>query len=200
MLLLKSKPVTGSFYNEVLLRNIEPVTVKAEAMPLDLFLKEVFSKLPLEYTIRGKTIVISKKALLPVDGPTGRQLEETPCGSACLPVVLRLCSHGGSYALVRRQRTVKEQQGGYTNRPEEGRFTINANPGDPLVVSFIGYQEKEVTVPNTTFPSYHRLKSHLNPNWMKVQITNAYGQTTKRMSIGNIYTVKGEDIARISYT
>lgn len=181
------------FYNEALLRNIEPVTVKAADMPLDLFLKEVFKKLPLEYTIRGKTIVISKKTLLPVEGPTGRQLEETPVvvpayqaftGFVVTPELTPL-----SGASVR----MKSNKEG-TQTDLKGKFTINANPGDILVVSYIGYEEKEVTVPNTNLPTYIVLKlseSKLD----EVQIT-AYGQTTKRTNIGNIYTVKGEDIAR----
>ncbi|MRG44846.1 SusC/RagA family TonB-linked outer membrane protein [Chitinophaga sp. SYP-B3965] len=181
------------FYNEAILRNIEPVTVKATDMPLDLFLKEVFKKLPLDYTVRGKQIVISKKALLPVDGPAGRQLEEAPVVVPAYQVINGVVVSADFTPLSGASVRLKNSKEG-TQTDLRGRFSINANAGDILVISYIGYEDKEVTLANNTLTTYIILKPS-ESKLDEVQIT-AYGQTTKRMSIGNIYTVKGEDIAR----
>jgi TonB-linked SusC/RagA family outer membrane protein len=48
------------FFDEALLKGTRPVTISAQHMPLEAFLKEVLKTQPLKYTIQGKTIFLSE--------------------------------------------------------------------------------------------------------------------------------------------
>lgn len=48
------------FFDEALLKGTQPVTISAQQMPLETFLKEVLKTQPLKYSIQGKTIFLSE--------------------------------------------------------------------------------------------------------------------------------------------
>jgi len=77
-----------------------------------------------------------------------------------------------------------------TNTNANGEFTIDAHPGDVLVISFVGYQNREVSVGNNNLTVVLKTaESALD----EIQVI-AYGQTTKRLQTGNVSTVKAKDI------
>ncbi|WP_295771944.1 SusC/RagA family TonB-linked outer membrane protein [uncultured Mucilaginibacter sp.] len=77
----------------------------------------------------------------------------------------------------------------------EGAFAITVNEAkDILVISFIGYEIKELPAKNIKSPLLISLKQSTS-NLDQVQIT-AYGTTTKRLNTGNITTVTAQEIAK----
>lgn len=77
-----------------------------------------------------------------------------------------------------------------TNTNSKGEFTIDANIGDVLEISFVGFQNKEVSVEGNRLMVV--LKSSDN-KLDEVQII-AYGKTSQRFTTGDVTTVTSKDI------
>lgn len=79
-----------------------------------------------------------------------------------------------------------------TNTNAKGEFTIDAEPGDVLIISFVGFQNREVSVGNGNLMVVLKAaESALD----EIQVV-AYGQTTRRLQTGNVSTVKAKDIEK----
>ncbi|MEO3404967.1 SusC/RagA family TonB-linked outer membrane protein [Mucilaginibacter sp. CAU 1740] len=109
----------------------KPVTITVHQQELSLVLKEIFDAQPLNYEMQEKIVVISRK--IPEDTKK-RPVTSTP------PVriageVLDSAGKGLNSATVQiRARSV------VAYADEKGHFTIMAEPGEQIAVSFIGYQ------------------------------------------------------------
>lgn len=75
-----------------------------------------------------------------------------------------------------------------------GSFSIQANVGDVLMVSSIGYASKEITVINET--SLINITLVISESKLDVVQIQAYGSTSRRLSVANISSVKADDIAK----
>ncbi|MEL6989265.1 MAG: TonB-dependent receptor plug domain-containing protein, partial [Bacteroidota bacterium] len=81
-----------------------------------------------------------------------------------------------------------------TTTDVDGRFTLNANPGDVLVISYLGYQEQLVTVEEgkpvslTMFPDAQTLNE---------VVIVGYGTRKKSHNTGAISSIEGGDVAAI---
>lgn len=173
-------------YTEPLLRAANPVTTDEKNVPLEKFLTNIFSTQPLQYNIKGKTIFVYAKALPLVPA--------TPAVVA-QPISGRVTDADGQPlpgATVVIKGTTRSAP---TNA--DGVFTLSVNPGEVLVISFIGYEKKEYTVTAATIAG----------NMITVQLARAtsvlddvqviaYGTTTRRVSTGSIAKIKGEDIRK----
>ncbi|WP_188316253.1 SusC/RagA family TonB-linked outer membrane protein [Chitinophaga agrisoli] len=180
------------FYNEALVRDALPVTITVSHIPLETFLKDVFKNQSLDYTIKGKTIVISRKHTPPVSAPANRQAGGEPANKYRIfeGMVLSAAAEDPLAAVSIRVKN-KPNSGAHTN--EKGRFAIRASVGDVLIVSTLGYETQEVSLANTNLLLL--LLQPSNSSLDEVQIT-AYGTTSKRLTTGSIFTVRGEEIAR----
>jgi TonB-linked SusC/RagA family outer membrane protein len=80
---------------------------------------------------------------------------------------------------------------------ESGRFTINANPGDVLVITSIGHQSQEVKVDNTG-----EIKIQLQEDFTKMEdvVVIGYGTQKKKLVTGANLQVKGEELQKQSTT
>jgi TonB-linked SusC/RagA family outer membrane protein len=185
--LVEQKTAYVFFYKKELLKDTKPVSIDVNNIPVEDFLKRVLKDQSLKYSITSNAVVITRDevskpkpapeiTLYPpavpplngiVRGPDGRPL-------------------GGVSILL--EGTTK----GTTSAPD-GSFTIDANPGDKLVFTFIGYAPKKHIVANTKriIVSMELANSPLD----EVQVV-AYGTTTKRFATGNVTTIKGADIER----
>ncbi len=78
---------------------------------------------------------------------------------------------------------------------KEGIFNINVIPEkDVIIISFIGYETRELAAKDLKSPVVITLKKSIS-NLDQVQVT-AYGTTTKRLNAGNITTVTAQEIAK----
>lgn len=119
------------FYDYNLLQKAKPVTISADNITLRSFLDMVLKDQSLIYVIKDKTIIISKRtrAATPVSAEN--------ILSIFVPVTGRVVDSLGN-PLVGATITVK----GSTERAltdADGKFSLNANAGDELVVTYVGF-------------------------------------------------------------
>jgi TonB-linked SusC/RagA family outer membrane protein len=140
---IKSQTGFSFFYNKADLSNAKPVSVNLKNVSLQAALISCLANESLTYSIEGKTVVISAK-LIP--------------GTMAPPIIADapvLIDIGGKVVndkgepLAGATVLVKGTSKG-TNTDADGNFTINVEPNAILVVSFVGFESKEVLVNNST--------------------------------------------------
>jgi TonB-linked SusC/RagA family outer membrane protein len=131
------------FANKELLKGILPVTLSVKEMPLKNFLDIIFRNQPVEYEINNKTIFIKEKIAPPKTIVTVNVQPVTPAdplseftgtvkGTGGVPL------QGASVSIKGTAHTT------VTNA--NGQFSIKAEPGQTLRITFIGYQSVEVVL------------------------------------------------------
>ena len=79
----------------------------------------------------------------------------------------------------------------------DGNFTINAKPGDTLVITYIGYKTQEVVVPQNGTVS---VKLVSNSQELEEVVVVGYGMQKKKLVTGATVEIKGENIAKMNTT
>ncbi|WP_158286664.1 SusC/RagA family TonB-linked outer membrane protein [Chitinophaga sp. S165] len=176
------------FYNQDVLTDTKPVSVTAYNTPLKELLEMILKDQPITFLIREKTIILSRKVVQP-PVQLSPSLEVTPVEATRL-LVKGIVTDTTGEPLVGASVKIKGTLNGTTTNGV-GRFQIDAKPDDVLIISYMGYESREVK-PGTYVimalkPSHSRLD--------EVQVL-AYGITTRRLSTGTISTIKAEEIAR----
>lgn len=168
------------FYNKTDLNGTKPVSVTAQAMPLKNFLEVLLKDQPLNFRIDGKDIILSRKA---VTTSLSYALPQEP--------VTGLVKDATGTPLIGASVKVKgTSKGTVTNA--KGEFSIDAARGDVLLVSFIGFENKEIIVgEGDVLVMLNTSKSPLD----EVQIIG-YGTTTRRLNTGNTATLSAAEIAK----
>ncbi|KAA2238978.1 SusC/RagA family TonB-linked outer membrane protein [Chitinophaga agrisoli] len=175
------------FYNQDVLTDAKPVSVTARNVPLNDALDLVLKNQPVSFLIRGKMIILSRKTPLPAT--PAPDLGANPAANPTQHLI-GLVRDAAGVPLAGASVMVKgTQKGAATNA--KGEFRIEANPDDILSISHIGYETREVRAGNVLFIVLQPSSSRLD----EVQVF-AYGTTTRRLSTGNISTIKAEEIAR----
>ncbi|WP_158799072.1 SusC/RagA family TonB-linked outer membrane protein [Pedobacter sp. L105] len=179
----KIKKETGCtfFYDLKDVRDIK-VTVQVNDATLKETLDKCFNGLSLNYEIKDKTIFVSKKQASFIDkikdaftniDVSGRIVDEHDQSVA-----------GASVFVI--------GTGNLTLSDAKGFFNLkNVDPNATLVISFIGYEKQELKLQEQM--GIIHLKVASNP-LDAVQIV-AYGQTTERLSTGNISSITAKTIA-----
>jgi TonB-dependent starch-binding outer membrane protein SusC len=175
-------------YSSEKIKNARPVNIKFENADVKEVLDYALRDQQLEYTLSEKIIVIK-------------------------PLTIRSLNHGLFFDEVSRQDTppvsgivkgidgqpisganiiIKGTKRG-TTTSADGSFTIDAVNGETIIISSIGFNEKQITIGenNISIISLNVSESKLD----EVQIV-AYGTTSQRISTGNVITVKAKDIEK----
>lgn len=80
-----------------------------------------------------------------------------------------------------------------TTTDMDGKFTVTKVAiGEMLVISSVGFERREVPVKGRSI----LVQMNVQVSGLDETVVIAYGTTTRRMLVGNVSTVKGEDIAR----
>lgn len=139
------------FSKKGMLNNSKPVTIEATNMPLREFIQLVMKDQPLHFFIEDNTIVITRKSSLPVTGPVNGTAATIPVpeqAGSFLPITGRVTDstgtplHGATVTIRGRSKHVMTDAA--------GRFMIEANAGDELTISFVGYESKKIKVDKET--------------------------------------------------
>lgn len=197
----KQTGFTALYDKDDLLR-AHPVSIEAVNLPLQSFLEAVFKNQPLSFTIKRTTILIRHKA----DIITGEAILSDA------PVSGRITGGEGQplegiNIVVRNSR-----KGAVSSR--NGQFTLQVKEGDVLDISSVGFAPLSLRLNNNQFvvlngsgePSTSRLLNGA-PGALQVQLASsaspldevqiiAYGVTSRRISTGNVSTVRAETIER----
>jgi TonB-linked SusC/RagA family outer membrane protein len=166
-----------------ILDKAKPVTINVKNEELADVLKQIFDGQPLDYKIEDKSVTVSVKQPTVFDkiknyfaamDVTGRVTDENnqPLSGATVQV-----KDGNN-------STITDVNGFFTLKHVQSNAT--------LVISFIGFDKKEVpAAPNIGTVKLAAATSPLD----EVKVI-AYGQTTERLSVGNINSVTAKEIEK----
>ncbi|WP_159445051.1 SusC/RagA family TonB-linked outer membrane protein [Filimonas lacunae] len=178
--------------NKKLLNNAGTVTISAEKMPLKQFLDLLLKNQGLQYSIEAQTIIVSAKPAVPATPPAGYAPVEYMAPPPPIKVIGYLLRQDGRDALVGATVQVKGTKSGVST-DNQGKFTLDANEGDLLVITYVGFETRVVTVKG---PNMGVIYLSASQNQLDETVVMAYGTTTRRYNTGNIARVTAEDIAK----
>lgn len=136
------------FCSADILKEVKPVSIEARNMELNQFLDKLFTVLPLKYSIKNKTIVVSRKpatAFLEKEALSTELVARSPQPIDSLPPIMGLVRGRDGRPLVGASILIKGSKKG-ASTDATGKFMIDANAGQTLVISYIGYKTTEVRV------------------------------------------------------
>lgn len=174
------------FSNRNTLDDAKTVSISVTNMRLAEFLRAVLKEQPFEFSIEGKTIVLSPKKILslPIQlfEPPGRDIsgyifdEKSKSPIRGVTIIV----NGTNKA------TQTDEKGGFILKGIEGEVT--------LTLTSIGYEKKVVKISSTATSIVESMK--VATNELDQAVVQAYGITSKRLATGNITRVSGEEIRR----
>lgn len=129
------------FYNREILADTKPVDVTAHDMPLLDLLNMILKDQPVEYFIKDRTIILSEKKLI---APPAKQMMIRLYEEQAPPVTGMIVNNDGQ-PLVGASVKIKGTSIG-TVTDASGKFSLAADPGQTLVISFIGFASQEYKV------------------------------------------------------
>ncbi|MHA4893306.1 SusC/RagA family TonB-linked outer membrane protein [Pedobacter sp. PWIIR3] len=176
------------FYYDQTIPVNQKITVNVQNAELNEALKTIFKSLPITFEISGKIITVKEE---------GKKLLDNLSGSDGTDWLQNIDVRGqvvDENGIPLSGASIKVKNGkGVVTSAIDGKFTLhNIKEDATLVVSFIGYLSKEVYA-NADL-SYLVLKA-ANSKLDEVQVI-AYGTTSRRLSTGNVSSIKAEDIAK----
>lgn len=169
-----------------LLSNARPVDIAATNRPLTEVLPLIFKDQQLVYNIVGKIIVVKDKPITIVPPVIVEEPQPDPITGLVLDDKTQEPIAGAS-VLVKG-----EKQGVRTN--EKGQFSINANSGATLVISFVGYTPREIKLGTQR---YYRVTLEMTNESMKDIVVT--GMFTRKASsfTGATTTFTQEELLKV---
>lgn len=174
-------------YNQRDLAHAKNVSLNVRDMPLVEFLHLALKDQPLAFTIQGKTIILSQK-------PAG--VSTSPSASSPAPFILirgRVVDEDGKP--LEGASVYKKNTSMLRLSNAEGIFTIDANAGDILVISYVEHRTREVKLTDAVIASgmitVTLAKANSELDALRVI---AYGTESRRLGIGAVSTVTSSDI------
>ncbi|NSL90757.1 SusC/RagA family TonB-linked outer membrane protein [Chitinophaga sp. Mgbs1] len=164
----------------------ERVSFKASQEELKKVLDDLL--IPIDYTwiVNNDVIIVRKKNKIPISETL---VTDT---SALLPVVGGIVTDVKGVPIPGATIVIKGTRKGVTT-DVNGRFTLKSVPENgKLLITYIGYESREI--PAATKNIIAQLK--VNTNNLDEMVVVAYGTTTKRFNVGNVTSIKAEDIER----
>ena len=170
------------FYNKDLLQHAGTVTCNVTNFPLIDFLNMALKDQPLFYEISGKTILIARQA---PPSPAAINVQQSPLTTVS-GVVYTTDGKPLGEASVHIKGTSK---GVHTDA--NGKFSIEAEVGQTLVISFVGYKDREIKI-NDSKPVVAVMEISVSP--LDQVVYKGYYSTSRRLSTGSENTVNAQDI------
>lgn len=169
------------FFDADLISKAKKVSVQLSNASIDDVLRACFKDQPLEYVIVGNIVVIKKKNasdqltqtdMLPPITITGRVVNDQGQPLSGASIVVKGKSRG-------------------TSTDADGRFSLEAQNGEILVVSYVGFEPQEIAVGNKT-----TLDISLRPDQKSGEdvVVIAYGKVRKGDLTGSVSQVKSADL------
>lgn len=186
---VKAQTGIAFFYDASVVNAFKNVSISANELPLKTFLSQLFHNQNLDYAVHKKTIVVTKKGNAKPSFPTGT-MEIESAVFAVNPIRGVVIGPDGRPLAGASVNIKGEKKSAVTNI--NGAFEIDGAPGSKLVITFIGYETKEITAKLDN----GSIVLDLKPHDLDQVVVQAYGTTTQRLQTGNIATVTAEVIER----
>ncbi len=170
------------WYDKAILRSASRISVKIKNGNLSETLERCFEGQPLQYQIVEKTIVVKAR-------PEKARPEQSNT-STQMDISGKVVDENGQPLAGASVKVKESTLSAMTNN--EGIFRIiNAPDNAVLVISYIGFQTREITASSNVLATLERSTSKLD----EVQVM-AYGTTTQRLNTGSITKVTADDISK----
>lgn len=175
------------FYNYSVLTATKPVTIDVSNASVEGILKLALKNQDLDFYIQGKTVFIVKK-----DKKASVNLVAAIDDSRFIDVKGKVVNDQGQ-PLAGASVVVRKTNAG-TVTDEKGIFDLKNVPANAVIeISYTGYQTITVKVNSQEYIS---VELTLASSRLDETQVIAYGSTTRRLSVGNIVSVKSEEIER----
>ncbi|MFT3950061.1 MAG: TonB-dependent receptor [Agriterribacter sp.] len=171
----------GFFFDHGLLKNTRPVTITLRNIDLTDALNACFADQPVTYEIAGKNIVIKRRQ--------ETTFSEQPPKSD--PVKGKIVDENGN-PLEGASIVVKETKTG-TQTDAAGNFVLQAEKGQTLVISYVGFQLREIKLTNALMNNLVVSLKQESEGTNEVVVI-AYGEVRKKDLTGSISQVKSKEI------
>jgi TonB-linked SusC/RagA family outer membrane protein len=178
------------FYNMRLLQKTHPVNIDVKNKDLKEVLDQVFTAQPVTYSIVNKTVVVNERIAMPAPVVTLR--DTVPV----LEISGKVVDAMSGTPVVGANVLIKGSETGVAT-DVNGVFTIRAKARAVLVISYVGFENQQVTVKEGVQVSV-RLKANKDP--LADVVITGYQQIKKESFTGNAVTVTGEELKRVNPT
>lgn len=173
------------FFNYTLIKDAKPVTLNVQDAPFEEVLNSVLKEQGLEYYKEGKTVFIVQNTKR--DSPSSEKLAQE-----VVDVKGKVTDQHGVALAGASVYLKKGNRGTLTN--EKGFFELKYVPVNAtLEISYSGYQKQEIAVNGS---SAINVELNVSTNQLDQMEVIAYGQTNQRLSVGDVTTIKAEDIEK----
>jgi len=172
---IESQSAYHFFYNDQLLDRTQKVDVSVRNASLSEVLKTVLADLPLNYELKGTTVFITEKK------PAAKRKQVDVQG--------KVMDEAGTPLVGASVRVKGSTKGTLTDA--NGVFTLQVEPGTVLLVSYVGYLEKEVSV--TDAATLH-ITLTARDNSLEQIVVVGYGTSRKGNLSTAVGSVKGEEL------
>jgi TonB-dependent starch-binding outer membrane protein SusC len=176
---------------EELLKNALPVTINVKDEELNNVLAVCFKNQPFKYSVEGKVVVIEPTLTGDLNSRPHPQAFKHDL-SLTVPPIAGIVRSSDGQPIAGANITVKGTKRGSTTNAD-GNFTINANNNDILIISSIGYNQKEVKINGENIGEIYLIIA--NAELQEVVVNKGYYTQSKKFNTGNVSTVKAADIA-----
>jgi TonB-linked SusC/RagA family outer membrane protein len=175
-------------YSDRVLRLAKPVTTNMRSVQLNVALSTILHDLDLSYSVNGKYIVITP-AIPALQ--VGEDSVFLALGFSFFPVNGRVADSAGAplsgATIMVKGKNVSAQT------DAAGRFTLNAEPGDILVVSYIGYLQQEYKVGDGNTAVLLRLQPAVTQlNEISISVNTGYQVLSRERATGAFSTISGK--------
>ena len=178
------------FYKVEDVENANLVTVDFKNTPLQTSLTELLKNQPLAFDIQGNTVFIRKKE----PAPNKKEITEPLQALAPITISGHVTDSTGA-ALVGASVIIKKGKAA-TQTNKEGNFSIAAEPGDIIVISYVGFKPREIKVTSDS-KSFDVAMQMLEKETVEVVVTALGIKKTTKAITYNVQDLKGEEVTRV---
>ncbi|MEI9944261.1 MAG: SusC/RagA family TonB-linked outer membrane protein [Chitinophagaceae bacterium] len=183
---IKKQTGYGFLYGSKTLQLGKPVTISLKDATLEQALDKCFAEQPLVYNIVEKTVIIGPRPS--ADAETMAEQKPPP------PVkITGLVIDSAGVVLFGATITVKGTKT-IAITDKDGVFNIMADPGDILVISYIGHERREIKVPENAKAVLTVLLRRTNSALNDITVNTGYQSLTQREMASSVVQVKMKDI------
>ena len=178
------------FYKDRLLKQVGSVSVNVSNASVEEVLEQCFKEQPLTYAILDKTIVIKEKKPYAITVPASIELANVPAHIISGSVKDAQGNPLAGVSVIVRGTNIG------TSTATNGNFSIEANTGDVLEFTIVGYQKKSVNVGKQTDVN---IVLELEISGLSDVVVVGYG-TQKRSSVtGSISKIQNDKLDQVPF-
>lgn len=173
------------FYADEVLKEAKRVSVNVKNASIEDVLNVCFKNQPLAYTISEKTIIVKRKEVSVIN--TSAAIESIAA------IITGKITDDTGQPLAGASVLVKGTTNG-TQTNSNGEFTIEAEPNSILVISYIGFEEKEVNIGTQNSITIQLLPA---VSIGEQVVVVGYGTQKKSLVTGAISSVRAKDLEKV---